>query len=153
MVKLFCHHPAHRKWSLSTSRTVWRLPYARVELNRKLSFTPSCALHPEPGTFPRFRRSLFLCWIHFGGSGPFKCFTAIHIGSTTYWMNVDFYSDQDAAKRTLKEMVDAMVQEFLQPTENELIERSEWTPSIQRSVTLLLIPDNRWPMAFRTKLG
>jgi len=34
-------------------------------------------------------------------------------------------SDQDAAKRTLKEMVDAMVQEFLQPTENELIERSE----------------------------
>jgi len=40
-------------------------------------------------------------------------------------MNVDFYSDQEAAKRTLKEMVDAMVQEFLQPTENELIERSE----------------------------
>jgi len=34
-------------------------------------------------------------------------------------------SDLQQAKQTLKEMVDAMVQEFLQPTENELVERCE----------------------------
>jgi len=34
-------------------------------------------------------------------------------------------SDYQQAQATLKEMVDAMVQEFLQPTENGLIERSE----------------------------
>ena len=39
-------------------------------------------------------------------------------------MNVNF-SDYQQAQATLKEMVDAMVQEFLQPTENGLIERSE----------------------------
>lgn len=63
-------------------------------------------------------------------------------------MNVNF-SDYQQAQATLKEMVDAMVQEFLQPTENGLIERSEWHIRIPH----LWILYDRWSIVILYKVG
>lgn len=98
ITRLYCLCPRAIKWSLSILQMVWFVRLEPVGQNQKLNIIQRCVhlLIPRKNVFLIIKLKLIF-----------------------------LFSDRQAIVATLNEMADGLIEELLQPVQNELIPKSD----------------------------